>query len=494
MTDKILFINNQWEVGKGRAVTSLNPATGEELWSGLSATTGQMNMAVEAARTAFSWWYECVFDKRVDIINKFKMLLKQKREDLARTISLETGKPLWETFTEVDSMCGKVDISIQAYHERTGTKENKTPGAKSIIRHKPHGVVAVFGPYNFPGHLPNGHIVPSLLAGNTIVFKPSKFTPLVARQTVELWEQAGLPPGVINLIVGKRDVGTALANHEGIDGLFFTGSTYTGQILHRQFAGQVQKILALEMGGNNPLIVTNVSDLSAAVYFTILSAYLSAGQRCTCARRLLVPKNSRGDEFIARLVESIEKIKVGFFDDEDQPFMGSVISEADADGLIGTQEKLTSLGGISLISMKKLKEKSALLSPGLMDVTAVNALPDEEYFGPFLQLIRYNTFDDAIKIANNTRFGLAAGLLCDDQKLYKSFYTHIRAGIVNWNRPITGASSAAPFGGIGISGNHHPSAYYAADYCSYPVASLESKSLRLPDTLNPGITLSAHSA
>jgi succinylglutamic semialdehyde dehydrogenase len=489
MTDKTQFINGRWLAGKGKKFASSNPATGDEVWQGCSATVKQVDAAVCAARNAFDRWCKTSFEKRADVIKKFGRRLEENRENLARIISIETGKPLWETLTEVSSMIGKIDISIDACQKRTGIEEQPTVGAKSIVRHKPHGVVAVFGPYNFPGHLPNGHIVPALLAGNTVVFKPSSCTPMVAEQTVRLWQKVKPPKGVINLVQGQRETGVALAGHKDIDGLFFTGSSYTGKTLHEKFAGQVQKIIALEMGGNNPLIVADFADLPAAVYHTVQSAYLSAGQRCTCARRLFVPDNVKGDLFIKSLVKAVKEIKVGVYDDKDEPFMGPVISESAADQLILAQKKLGEMGGRSLVPMVQLIKGTGFLSPGLMDVSKIKDLPDEEYFGPFLQLIRYKNFDRAIQMANNTSFGLSAGLFSDDIDRYKRFYAKIRAGIVNWNRPLTGASSAAPFGGIGKSGNHRPSAYYAADYCSFPVASLEAKNLSLPDELTPGIKI-----
>lgn len=489
MTKKALFVDNEWLSGKGTELGSLDPGTGKPVWFGRSASREQVDSAVCAARRAFAAWQMFSFEERVALIKRFGDLLSRDKDRLGKTISLETGKPLWETATEVKSMFDKIDISIKAYHERTANREQEFPGAKSMTRHKPHGVVAVFGPFNLPGHLPNGHIIPALLAGNTIVFKPSKFTPMVARQVVEVWQEAGIPKGVLNLLQGAKETGTALASHTDIDGLYFTGSSRTGRILHKQFAGQPQKILALEMGGNNPLVVANVADEKAAVYNTILSAYISSGQRCTCARRLYIPDDYRGDAFAAQLAEAVRRIRVGLHDDEDQPFMGPVICEAAADQLLAVQEKLAVMGGKSLVAMEKLKPGTGLLSPGLMDVSAVPNLPDEEYFGPFLQVIRYNSFDDAVQMANNTRYGLAAGLFCDDAAKYQAFFTRVRAGIINWNRPLTGASSAAPFGGIGISGNHHPSAFYAADYCVYPVASIEAESLSMPAQPYPGITI-----
>ena len=403
-------------------------------------------------------------------------------------IGLETGKPLWESRTEVAAMMGKIAISVRAYDERTGERASDGPAGHAVLRHRPHGVVAVFGPYNFPGHLPNGHIVPALLAGNTVVFKPSEQAPGVAEMTLRIWQEAGLPDGVINLVQGARDTGVALASHSDIDGLFFTGSSGTGHSLHRQFGGQPEKILALEMGGNNPLIVDGVSDLDGAVHNTVLSAYLSAGQRCTCARRLLLPRGAEGDRFLDRLIEVAGKIKVGRFDADPQPFMGSLVSVTAADGLLQAQERLLKGGGRSLLEMRRLEEGTGLLSPGIIDITDMAERPDEEYFGPLLSVIRYDDFDQALEIANATRYGLSAGLLSDDRAKYERLLEEARAGIVNWNRPITGASSAAPFGGIGASGNHRPSAYYAADYCAWPMASVEAEKSTLPDSLSPGLS------
>lgn len=489
MSHAIQLIDGKWQEGLGHSISSLNPAKNEVIWQGQSASQNQVHDAVLSSRIAFEAWANLSVDERLIVINKFGELLTENKESLAYTIALETGKPLWETRTEVGAMVGKVNISIKAYNERTGTVENPMPGAKAIIRHKPHGVVAVFGPYNFPGHLPNGHIIPALIAGNTIVFKPSELTPKVAEETLKLWLQAGLPKGVINLVQGEVETGKALASHPQIDGLFFTGSSTTGQLLHEQFGGQPGKILALEMGGNNPLIVKDVNDIKAVVHDIIQSAFITTGQRCTCARRLFIENTPEGDTLLEKLTASTQAIKIGFFDDEEQPFIGSMISEKAALGLIAAQEQLLELGGQSILSMKHLEAGTGFISPGIIDVTAIKKMPDDEHFGPLLKVYRYSDFDDAINEANNTSFGLSAGLLSDKESNYQHFFKRIRAGIVNWNKPLTGASSAAPFGGIGASGNHRASAYYAADYCSYPVASVEAEKVSLPATLSPGLTI-----
>ncbi|RDE18239.1 succinylglutamate-semialdehyde dehydrogenase [Motiliproteus coralliicola] len=484
-----LFIDGVWLDGEGAALESLNPAEAKPIWHGHCASEAQVYQAIWAARRAFPAWSALPQTARIEQVRAYAELLKSSAEELARLIAEETGKPLWETRTEAAAMAGKIEISIKALEQRTGTHESEVAGATAMLRHKPHGVVAVFGPYNFPGHLPNGHIVPALLAGNCVVLKPSELTPAVAEKMVQLWQQAGLPNGVLNLVQGEKETGIALASHAQIDGLFFTGSSDTGAMLHRQFGGQPGKILALEMGGNNPLIVDEVEDLKAAVHDTLQSAYITAGQRCTCARRLLVPKGEAGDRFVDALIDAIGKIRVGRFDAEPQPFIGSLISEAAADRIVEAQTSLQQLGGTPLVTLAKLEPGTGLLSPGLIDVTAIAELPDQEYFGPLLQLIRYDSFEQAIELANATRFGLSAGILSDSRAKYEQFLRASRAGIVNWNKQLTGASSAAPFGGIGASGNHRPSAYYAADYCAYPVASLESDKVSLPANLAPGLEL-----
>jgi succinylglutamic semialdehyde dehydrogenase len=425
--------------------------------------------------------------ERAEVITRFAELLTEHKARLAEVISQETSKPRWETLTEIQAMIGKVAISLEANQHRTGEKHTAMPDGEAVLRHRPHGVLAVFGPYNFPGHLPNGHIVPALLAGNTIVFKPSELTPKTAEETVKLWEQAGLPEGVLNLVQGGRATGEALAACAAIDGLLFTGSAGTGYQLHRQLAGQPEKILALEMGGNNALIVEPVEDIDAAVNLTIQSAFISAGQRCTCARRLLVREGAAGDAFIARLLDVTMQIRTGGWNDEPQPFIGGVISDAAARNMLKAQDSLMALGGKPLLLMTRPDPLNTVLTPGIIDLTGVAGVPDEEYFGPLLSIYRYSDFDSAIALANQTRFGLATGLISAERVQFEQLLLEARAGIVNWNKPLTGASSNAPFGGIGASGNHRPSAYYAADYCAWPMASLETDKLELPATLSPGI-------
>jgi succinylglutamic semialdehyde dehydrogenase len=482
-----LFIDGSWTAGSGAAFASRNPGTNGIVWEGNGASVDDVERAVASARRAFAPWSATPFEARCAIARRFATLLSERKEALAAAIGRETGKPLWEARTEVAAMAAKVDISIQAYHERTGEKRATIADGTAVLRHRPHGVVAVFGPYNFPGHLPNGHIVPALIAGNAVVFKPSELAPAVARATIEVWQEAGLPAGVLNLVQGEKDTGVALANHRQIDGLFFTGSSGTGTFLHKQFGGRPEIVLALEMGGNNPLVVAEVADLDAAVHHTIQSAFLSAGQRCTCARRILVPDDAFGERFIERLVDVASRIRVGAYDADPQPYMGAVITAGAAARLVDAQTRLVDSGARTLLAMHQSDPALGFVSPAILDVTGVADLPDEEHFGPLAQIIRYGAFDAAIERANDTAYGLSAGLLADDEAQWTHFQRAIRAGIVNWNRPTNGASSAAPFGGTGRSGNNRPSAYYAADYCSYPMASVESAQLQMPASVSPGL-------
>ncbi|PWF45019.1 succinylglutamate-semialdehyde dehydrogenase [Massilia glaciei] len=482
------FINGEWIAGSGAELVTIDPSTGGQTWSSNESTARDVQAAAQAARDKFEGWALTPLEERIAICQRFRDLVKDNVEALAQTISEEVGKPLWEARMEATIMAAKVDISVQANAARTGESAAKVADGNAVLRHRPHGVFGVFGPYNFPGHLPNGHIVPALIAGNTIVFKPSEYAPRTAIKTVQLWEQAGLPAGVINLVNGGRDTGIALGQNALLDGVLFTGSCQTGVALHKQFGGQPGKMLALEMGGNNPLVVWDVQDVDAAVHHAVMSAFISAGQRCTCARRLVVQDSPAGEAFIKRLVQIASTLTVGPSNAEPQPFMGPVVSSAVAARLVQAQAELVAKGGTTLLQMRQPDPNAGFVTAGIVDVTNATGIPDEEWFGPLLQIIRVADFDTAIKVANATEFGLAAALLSNDEALWKRFCVQARAGIVNWNRPTTGAASSAPFGGVGKSGNHRPSAYYAADYCAYPVASIETSALELPAKLSPGLS------
>ncbi len=461
---------------------SHRPHDGTLLWEGAVAGASEVAAAVARARAAQPAWASAPLGARIGLARRFAERVAAHAAPFARLIAEETGKPLWEAETEVASVAAKVEISVAAHAARTGTLERPFAadrhGAIQAVRHKPHGVLGVLGPYNFPAHLPNGHIVPALLAGNAVVFKPSELTPATGEYLALLWREAGLAPGLLELVQGGGETGRALAGAE-IDGLLFTGSAATGAALARQFAETPHRILALEMGGNNPLIVWDLpaGRVEAAAAIVLQSAFLSAGQRCTCARRLILPEGPAGDALLEAVVAGADRLIIGPPLAEPQPFMGPLISNRAADGLLAGA---AAIGGRVIRPVRRLHEGLPFLAPGLVDVTGL-AVPDEELFGPLLQVVRVPGFAEAMAAANATRFGLSAALLGGNRALYERFWAESRAGVVNWNRPTNGAASSAPFGGVGASGNHRPSAWYAADYCAFPVASIEAEAPAAPE-------------
>lgn len=463
-----LFIRGEWRTPSGPDVVSVNPVDGSTVWRTATATPGDVAAAVDAARAAFAPWSALSVDDRLAYVEAFRREISARGPQLAALISAETGKPMWDALGEAGAVAGKVAISIAAFGQRTGDRSSDTAFGQARLTHRPLGVMGVFGPFNFPAHLPNGHMVPALIAGNTVVLKPSELTPAVGAFLVECWRAAGLPDGVVNLVQGGRDTGAALLDAP-LDGVLFTGSADTGVMIHRHFAGRPDVMVALEMGGNNPLIAWDFADVEAAAIIALQSGFITSGQRCTCARRLIVPDDARGEALVAALLAAMDRVIVGAPDDDPEPFMGPVISAMAGERVMDAHNALLAKGGKPLRACTR-QPGSAFVTPGLVDVTGIDC-PDAEVFGPLMRVIRVADFDAAIDQANATKFGLSAGLISDDAALWGQAQARLRAGIVNWNRPTTGAASNLPFGGPGLSGNLRPSAYYAADYCAFPMAS-----------------------
>jgi succinylglutamic semialdehyde dehydrogenase len=461
-----LYINGDWRTGAGAAFSAINPASGEPVWQGRAADDGDVGEAVQAAQAAFGAWSHTPMETREALVAAFAKAMEAKAEALALRITQEMGKALWDARTEAQAVIGKAALSIKARRERAGEQRADAAFGYSALHHRPLGVMAVLGPFNFPAHLPNGHIIPALLAGNTVVFKPSEMAPGVAAMMAETWAEVGLPKGVLNLVHGAGDVGQALVQAPGLAGVLFTGSHHAGAAIHRHFAGRPEIMVALEMGGNAPLIVWPPVDSAAAANLIVHSAYVTSGQRCTCSRRLILPQDAFGDAVITALEGLIDGLKIGPGENDPQPFMGPLVSERAAVRLVEFQERLVRGGGQPLRSAHR---SGAFVTPGLIDMTGAQG-PDEEAFGPLLQVFREPTLEAAIARANATRFGLAAGVISDDPSVWEQAGQRLRAGVLNWNRPTTGASGALPFGGPGLSGSLRPSAAYAADYCAYPVA------------------------
>lgn len=473
-----VYIDGQWRQGRAAAFSKTCPATGETSWTGLAASAEDVAEAVTSASRAFSDWSRRPLTDRITVMERYAAELAARKADLAAAISRDMGKALWDSEAEAATMQAKIGVSIAALKERAGTRDDSAAFGQLRLTHRPHGVMAVFGPFNFPGHLPNGHIVPALLAGNTCVFKPSELAPSVAAIMADAFEAAGLPPGCVNIVHGGRETGAALIG-QPINGLLFTGSAATGVFFHRHFAGRPDVILALEMGGNNPLIVWDAADVEAAADIAGQSAWLTTGQRCSCARRLILPEGAFGDAVIAALSARAEGLKIGAWD-EPGIFMGPLVSDKAAGQAEAFQADLVSRGGRSIVPLRRMPRGGGFVSAGIVDVTGAKDVPDEELFGPLLQVIRVADLEAAIAVANDTRYGLAAGVVSDDDGVWQQACRELRAGILNRNRPTAGASGAMPFGGPGLSGNFRPGAYYAADYCAWPQASqISEKAARM---------------
>lgn len=456
---------------------SIDPATGETVWEGAAASAAEVQAAADRARAAFPDWADRPRQDRIDAVKRYQAVLKARAPQMAEAVSRETGKALWETTAELGAMAGKVDISIRAYDERTGERTAETGFGHATLRHRPHGVAAVLGPFNFPGHLPNGHIVPALLAGDTVVFKPSEETPYIGQLMAEAFAEADLPDGVVNVVQGGRDTGAALLD-SGIDALMFTGSGAAGAHFRRKFADDPHVILALELGGNNPLVVWDAADAEAVAGIVVQSAFVTTGQRCSCARRLIVPEGAQGDAIVEAVNAMVERLILAPWNSTPEPYAGPLISVKAAQGALKALQDRIDMGAKVIRPSGPVGNlPGAFVRPAIIDVTGVEA-PDEEMFAPFLSVTRVASFGAAIAAANATRYGLSAGLVSDDPANWEHFIRRIRAGVVNFNRPTTGAAGDMPFGGLGASGNHRPSAYYAADYCAYPVASFEAGAVK----------------
>ena len=362
---------------------SLDPASGEVVWEGIPDDPSAVQHAIHSAREAFGRWAQTPLDQRMAIARAYRDVLQARKDALAELIARETGKPLWEAHGEVGSMIGKVEISIAAQAERAGENRTAQPFGEAVLRHRPHGVMAVLGPYNFPGHLPNGHIVPALLAGNTVVFKPSELTPGVGAAMVDAWHAAGLPAGVLGIVQGARETGGALIEAD-IDGLLFTGSAATGAHFRRAFVDRPKVILALELGGNNSLVVWD-GDVSEAAAIVVQSAFVTTGQRCSCARRLIVPDNAFGAQVVDAVADIAERLRIGAWRDRPEPYMGPLISAAAAEKAHSQVDRLRGLGAREALRFSAVEGRGkAFVTPAIFDVTGI-AAPDLSAIGPVPQ-------------------------------------------------------------------------------------------------------------
>ncbi|MDA1354022.1 MAG: succinylglutamate-semialdehyde dehydrogenase [bacterium] len=465
--------------------SSVDPSSGNIVWHGKSANEADILDCTKRSKSAFKLWKLTSIEDRIATVTRFKYILESRIEEMALCIAESTGKPLWEATGEAKAMAAKCDISIAAFQERCKPINFDLGETHYQAVFKPHGVLVVLGPYNFPGHIPNGHIVPSLIAGNTVIFKPSEFTPKVADLILEFWIAAGLPEHVLQVLHGDGSVGAMICQSPDINGICFTGSSRVGKLISASVVGSPSTIVALEMGGNNPLIVHDHTDAMAAAVMVVQSAFLSAGQRCTCARRLILTPGAPKD-LIERILSIASKLRIGGPQETPPPFMGPLIHNNAVQSVLDTCAQLQAAGADVLLQPKRLNRDGSFVSPGIIFSEDASLFGDSECFGPLLCVTRAADLDEAISIANSTQYGLAAALIGGTTADFEHVHAYLNAGVINWNAPTTGASSKLPFGGIGDSGNHRPSAYFAADYTAYPVASTINQTCVVPAQLPAG--------
>lgn len=487
------FINGEFVLANSNSMAfgNVSPADLSERVIDITTDTKHVDQACDAAQRAFREWSELSIEMRMEFVNKLKEIFIRREEEFAEVIARETGKPLWETKTEAKAIVGKINITFQYSMEliKEVRVEQALPNVDGFIRFRPRGVFAVLGPFNFPAHLPNGHIIPALITGNCVVFKPSELTPATGQLMAECYEEAGFPPGVFNLVQGRGEIGKRLVSHKNIDGVLFTGSYETGLKISESTVQDYWKILALEMGGKNSTIVWEDADLDKAIYESLIGVFMSSGQRCSCTSRIFVHK-SVASEFTERFYQRAKKLSIGHW--SENPFMGPVINEKSMDTYIRFQDIAVREGAEKVMRGKALEldRKGYYVTPSIYKVKDYNAqstYQNTEIFGPNAAIYEISDLDTAIDITNCSGYGLSMAIFTKDRSQYETCLKRAKVGLLNWNRTTNGASSRLPFGGTGKSGNDRPSAHFAVYYCTVPVASLEDSTGFDPSKVLPGM-------
>lgn len=462
--------DEEWEVR--------SPADLKDVVIRLNAKFSHVDRAVQAARAAYLPWAHLGLEGRKEHMLRLKEVFISRAAELAEIISRETGKPLWETKGEAAALAAKIDITLNHSIKLVQVEEVKDalPGVSGFIRHKPRGVMTVIGPFNFPAHLPNGHIVPALITGNTIVFKPSDKTPATGQWMAQCFEQAQFPPGVFNLIQGQVETGKRLVNHDDVDGILFTGSYEVGLKIKQDTLTHFRKILALEMGGKNATIVWDDADMKKAVYESLVGSFMTSGQRCSCTSRIILHKKIK-DQFVDQFYANAKKIKIGHW--KEPVFMGPLISADAVEKFIRYQEIAKREGAESLMrgkALESLEHQGHYVTPSINLVSKFDpksVYQKSEIFGPNVAIFTVDDFDEALAINNSSGFGLVMALFTQNRALYEKALIEAQVGVLNLNRTTNGASSRLPFGGMNKSGNDRPSAHFAVQYTTVPVSSLE---------------------
>ena len=475
------LIDGAWLRLDGAGIESRDPANPDRvIWSG-APRVQHVDRAVDAARRAFPAWRALGFDARAALMRQFAAACAKHAERLAQTITAEMGKVLSESRAEAKLLQDKVAITLEpsTLARVRDFEVDAGAGKRGSCHFRPLGVIAVIGPFNFPAHLPNGHWVPALLLGNTVVFKPSDRTPAVGQVIAEIAQEAGLPAGVFNVVQGGADVAARLVANQDIDGVLFTGSFPVGRRILEANLDRPGRMIALEMGGSNAAIVWKDADLRRAVIECVRGAYATTGQRCTCTRRIIVHADI-AERFITAFTKVASSLVVGAGTDPEPLFMGPIVSCAAADAVIERQSALARAGGRVLLEAARFDRKGWFVGPGLVEMPRFERATDCETFGPLAQVSVVHDPREAIAQANASEFGLVASVFTQNEPLWAACLDGIRVGCLNHNTGTAGASSRLPFGGLGRSGNLRPAGSFAVDLAAYPLASMQDATAATP--------------
>ena len=454
------YIDGIWQdASTGSTFKSINPARKQDVIGEFpDSGVEDVDDAVRAARSAFRTWGRRPAPERGDILRRIGDLLTERKSELAFQMTREMGKPFFETKGDVQEA---IDT---AYYAATETRRlfgytvpSELPNKFNMSLRRPIGVCGVITAWNFPVAVPTWKMFPALACGNTVVFKPSEYAPHSGALLVQIFEDAGLPGGVVNLVQGNGSAGRALVEHPDVNLVSFTGSTETGSKIG-EACGRMHKRLSLEMGGKNPAIVLADADLDIVLDGLVWGAFGTTGQRCTATSRLIVHEDVH-DELVGRLVKKVTALKLGYGNDDDTE-MGPVINQDALDKILSYME-IAKEEGVTVLTGGKTATGDGLEDGFFFEPTIfTNVTPDmrvarEEIFGPVLSVLKIKTYEEAIEVANNIEYGLSSALYTSDVSIAFRAMHDIEAGITYINGPTIGAEAHMPFGGVKGTGNGH---------------------------------------
>lgn len=486
------YFHGKWnKPGKTkRVITKHCPADLNDLLWECPVSRSAVDDVLESSISGFALWKKLKVDERANYLRKFQTAVEKRKDDIAEAIAYETGKPLWEAKTEAQSVYNKVTVTLEYSLPRIRSEyyEEVFPSTRGFVRYKPIGPSFVIGPFNFPCHLANGQILSLLIAGNSVIFKPSEKTIYSGQLLMECFDEAGFPPGVVNLINGGGDVATKMLQQKEIKGVFFTGSKEVGtkilEVTHKDFS----KLVALEMGGKNSSIIHSDAKLDLATTELVKASFMTSGQRCVSTSKVLIHESIK-DQFIDNFHQIAKRLIIDHpIDFEEEPFMGPVIDQNSCENYLNFMAMAVRDGAEELMRGKRIEKKNPgyYVSPSLHYIEKPDPkgrFINSEIFGPNVTFIPYTEIEEAIEVANYSEYGLATGVFTSSRSIYKKCVDNIEVGIANYNRATAGASPRLPFGGVKASGNHRPAAVSMIDSCVYPVSGLEI----IPDEMDASL-------